>query len=127
MFVYISDNSIKWYTHFKGSLGVSHKVKYIIFICSSSFISKNLLNIHENICQSKYCKVQSSVTYNSPKLEKQTSDWVNKLRYMPTVEYYIAILTDKMFKMLCCAKVARPKRADISHDSIYMQFKKRHM
>lgn len=67
--VYISDKSMKWCTHLKSSLGVSQKVKYTIFIRSSSFVPKNLLNIHENICPSKYCKVQSSVTYNSQKLE----------------------------------------------------------
>lgn len=121
--IYISDKSIKWYTHFKSSLGVSNKVKYTIFICPSSLILNNLLKIHENICLSKYCKVQSSVTYNSPKLENiQTGEWINKLWYMPTVEHYIAILTNIMFKMLWCAKVARPKRVDISHDSMYKQF-----
>lgn len=121
--VYISGKSIKCYTHFKSSLGVSNKVKYTVFICPSSFISKNLLKTHENIYLSKYYKVQSSVTYNSQKLENiQTGESINKLWYIPTVEHYIAILTNTMFKMLCCAKVARPKRVDISHDSMYKQF-----
>ena len=93
---FIADKNAKWYINSEDSLAVSYKTKHSSTIrssiCIPCYLPKGVENLHPY--KNLHIDIYSSFIHNCQNSEMprcpSVGEWVNKLWYIQTVEYYSA-------------------------------------